>query len=552
MKKLIAVCGAAICALFMCACLDVCAGVFGFSLLFCTAASGNKETSYTYMYDDVDTYDSDDWAQVQIDLVTAEPESISEEGHWVGYRYISEAQVGDNEAFLEDFRTLMGTHPFGPPMYSGYGRAIRFVYPDGTSEVITACGSGLFSVDNPDRPMGYHYMLFEEAEFSAFWEKWAQQEASQPAEEETDAVGTVLMDSRNILITQGECGYDGSDYAMELNVDNSSGKDIRLECDRATVNGWVMDMDYEAGISDGQSLTLRLELMEYYLDLCGITEVDEVVLHISAENEDSGKNVLNGNITLYPNGEDEEGALYVRQPQEGEMTVQETDDVTVIAEQYYRDVYGFHVLLYVGNNSGGTKHFSINEVIADGWKVKAGTLSLEMPSGSRARRWFTVTADRLAECGFSEAPVSMKFITSDGESQTIYFNGLTAEDVSVPEKPHVDGEAVLLNDRSVKLVIDRCVSRKTASFEFRCWVENKTDREITVMVKGMRTDKGDCRCSDSVSIGPELRAYFTLYADANQVTPTSEWFDMDLEVREGSTTLLEKTVRFSIDTEIKY
>ncbi|MBC8610835.1 hypothetical protein H8702_06815 [Massilimaliae timonensis] len=105
-------------------------------------------------------------------------------------------------------------------------------------------------------------------------EKSEQPETADAAIEET-----VLVDQDGVKITAKSLNMDGLLGAeLKLLIENNSGKDLTVQCQNASVNGYMVDPVMSVDVANGKKANEALAFMESDFEECGIINIADIDL----------------------------------------------------------------------------------------------------------------------------------------------------------------------------------------------------------------------------------------------------------------------------------
>lgn len=173
-----------------------------------------------------------------------------------------------------------------------------------------------------------------------------------------------LVSQDGISITATAFFADGSwGPEITLSVENATGRDIYVQAEDSSVNGYMNYADFYADVEDGAVSTSTLDLNGYGLNICGIRTVSQVETSFSAYDAEDGRLLFqSGPVSILTDaGEDSLPPLPERQVifEENGVTVSvlpipETSDLMpedgpLLLVENHRDtavtVYGVHAMV---------------------------------------------------------------------------------------------------------------------------------------------------------------------------------------------------------------
>ena len=117
---------------------------------------------YSFMHGEPDI----DTIQIEIvNIATAQKSEYNEEH----FSVIKVIENDKKEDFLSGFRNIKSYHPFGHPIGSIFGKAIRIIYSNGDVELITHYGTAV--VENGE--INIRSITFDSDAFEAFLERYS-------------------------------------------------------------------------------------------------------------------------------------------------------------------------------------------------------------------------------------------------------------------------------------------------------------------------------------------------------------------------------------------
>ena len=255
-------------------------------------------------------------------------------------------------------------------------------------------------------------------------------------------------------------------------------------------------------------------LMLFALAACGEKKADPVQINPDA--------LQTGENTLEPAGNDAQEAAAGENPEESvsegpsdeTMTpAEETPAETVfppktekynLAEQVLvdneyctitavsvrePDFYGPAVKVLCENKTEDKNlMFSIGECAVDGYMLDPFWAE-SVAAGKKSNSEISFSAEEMEACGITmlhEIEMELRVYNYDDwseddyvhETVTIYPTGLTADQITVPERPHTDNEFVVYEDNNISFVILGEDPDGYWGYTLRCYLENRSDQHL--------------------------------------------------------------------------
>jgi len=91
---------------------------------------------------------------------------------------------------------------------------------------------------------------------------------------------TELYNDGEIVITADSAGLYYDDYTIALGVRNDSDRDVSVNTQLLSVNGYMMNYGFSTHISSGEGRQELLQLYSYDLEAAGITQVAEIAFYL--------------------------------------------------------------------------------------------------------------------------------------------------------------------------------------------------------------------------------------------------------------------------------
>lgn len=190
--------------------------------------------------------------------------------------------------------------------------------------------------------------------------------------------------------------------------------------------------------------------------------------------------------------------------------------------------WGFTFNVYCDNKTNAALMFSMDSVSVNGFMCDP-FWATEIPAGKKENSSFEFSASQLNRLGISVVDeVEFLLRVSDSEDWladphieetfAIYPTGLSAAEVSYPQRTPVIGETVCVDDENCTFVITSVNPDGDWGYTLNCYLENKTDRSLgfywnDVSVNGFMLDP---YWGDSVAAGK--RAYSEISFDNDRLS----------------------------------
>lgn len=254
---------------------------------------------------------------------------------------------------------------------------------------LAACGDGDGEVQKPSS------VLADSAQRSESGNDGSSQ-AAQPAEAEAAIEETVLVDEAGVKITAKDLSMDKLFGAeLSLLIENNSGKDLTFQCQKASVNGYMIETMMSVDVIDGKKANEALTFMGSDLEACGISSFAdmEFAFHIftTAEWEtylDTAPIQLKTSAAeTYEYAFDDSGDL-----------AYEADGIKVVIKGLAQDdsIFGPSIVVYIENNTDKTFTVQSRDVSINGFMVDA-MFSCDVMPGKKAVDTITFMSSQLEE-----------------------------------------------------------------------------------------------------------------------------------------------------------
>lgn len=98
---------------------------------------------------------------------------------------------------------------------------------------------------------------------------------------------TMLYDDGEISVSVGSSGLYYDDYAVSVMIQNDADRDVTVNTQDLSVNGFMLDGRLNAHVPSGESRQAFLQLYDYALEEAGITEVAEIAFCLELYDSES-------------------------------------------------------------------------------------------------------------------------------------------------------------------------------------------------------------------------------------------------------------------------
>lgn len=324
--------------------------------------------------------------------------------------------------------------------------------------------------------------------------------ASSSASAETssfvDSSQGVLYDDENCSITLTGIETDNYYYALDVTlVNKTADKNLAFTVDYANVDGWSMNPYFYEDVAPGAQAVSQIELDLDDLDEAGITEPTsiQVELRVSDSDDYSADDFVDGTFTIYPQGKAAAKTIE-REAQPGDVTLVESDELSVVLVGYSEDVYmGFGAQLYIQNRTDSNLTVSIqdaaiNDVMCDPYW---STSLMPDTQAMSTVNWSDISLGQLGIDDYG-AITNVDFLiraydndTYDDilESTTVTLYPQGEENAAEYEYIAQPTDITLVDDDFCTATVVGCTVDDYGEFVVRMIVMNKTDANVTFSIK---------------------------------------------------------------------
>lgn len=209
----------------------------------------------------------------------------------------------------------------------------------------------------------------------------------------------VLYDENGFKITVKGLseGYSGPEFNLLL--ENHSGKNVIIEADSVSVNGYMASAYLYTTVSDGKKVNDTLSIDQDQLDLCGISDIAEVeVVFEVIEDETYDEILLTDPLTITT--DKAEGFEYTFD--DSGALAYEGEGLRVVVKGLKEDEYGYEtcLYLYIENNLDKDIILEANDSSVNGFMLN-GYIWAQVNAGKRAVEPIEFNNDDLEENGIS-------------------------------------------------------------------------------------------------------------------------------------------------------
>lgn len=193
---------------------------------------------------------------------------------------------------------------------------------------------------------------------------------------------TVLVDESGIKITATKLSYDGiSDPELGLLIENNYGKDVTLQCESASVNGYMVETTMSVDVLNGKKANDRIELFAPDLELSGITAIADIELSFRVFDLDTGEHYF---ITSPAQIKTSIGDTYSYPFDDSGELLYKDDDFKIVSKgvDWEDPIFGTSILVYIENNSSQNITVQARNVAVNGFMIDP-TFSSEIAPGKR-------------------------------------------------------------------------------------------------------------------------------------------------------------------------
>ncbi len=213
-----------------------------------------------------------------------------------------------------------------------------------------------------------------------------------------------------VLVDNEECsviitGIDAENswgYTLNVYLENkSSNLTYMFAVNDGAINGLEKDPFFAKTVAPGKmsNETISFSSLSDY----GIEEVTDIALYFRVYDDDdwTADDVVNDVFHIYPLGE-ENVVKYEREPQDSDIILVDTDDVTVIVTGFEEDaIWGFTADLFLENNTDTTVMYSVNDASVNGFMLDP-FWATSVSAGNCAFSSMSWSNSKLEENGISE------------------------------------------------------------------------------------------------------------------------------------------------------
>ena len=226
---------------------------------------------------------------------------------------------------------------------------------------------------------------------------------------EYDVHDEVIYDDEYLTLTVLNGGADewGAPYFEIAATNNTADKNLTIDINSASVNGWNVSSFFYGDTAPGETVTDTLFIGSDTLEMIGVDEPDEVRLFVTASeyDEENWENVyfVNDSAVFYPTGLSASDIPEAKEPEGSNKMVVLDDEIAkyVILEGKEGEYDNYSFKFYIENRSEQTITFSW-----DGCEI----------NGQEADLWFSETV-----------PAGQKRLCSDG----FFFENLKSDGLDI-------------------------------------------------------------------------------------------------------------------------
>lgn len=216
-----------------------------------------------------------------------------------------------------------------------------------------------------------------------------------PPELEASIQETVLVDESGIKITAKSLDPE-SLFGPELKllIENTSGKNLTVQCRGASVNGYMVETMMSVDVVDGKKANDSLTFMRSDLELCGITTIAEMEFSFHIFTTDEWEDYLDTDpIVLKTSAADS----YQQPVDDSGDTAYEADGIRIVVKGLSEDDFlGPSIVVFIENTSGQSIMVQARDVSINGFMVEP-IFSAEVISGKKAVSSITFMNSELEE-----------------------------------------------------------------------------------------------------------------------------------------------------------
>ena len=190
-----------------------------------------------------------------------------------------------------------------------------------------------------------------------------------------------FVDGEGVLIDNDACkvtvtGYDPDGdwgFTVKLCCENKTeDQTLWFHSDEVRVNGYSVDPYWGCTVAPGKLANENLELDNSSLDEAGIASVDEIIVPLVIDDDDTWERVAVETVALYPTGLTAEDIVIPdRQTTEDEQVIVENDDIVFVILGVEEDgFWGYTLKAYLENKTDDEVYFgwddvSVNDIMVD-------------------------------------------------------------------------------------------------------------------------------------------------------------------------------------------
>lgn len=161
-------------------------------------------------------------------------------------------------------------------------------------------------------------------------------------------------------------------YCLKVHLENRSLlKTYWVDIESVAANGVNCVAYFEAVVTPLSELNTDLELYDSFLEINGVGDYTdiEVTYCVYDDEEMLTDPIIRKTIHYYPYGE-EFATTFIREPQDSDIVLVDSDDITVVATRYEEDpILGCNVHLFFVNKSDKMLSFSTKDTYVNGIEI---------------------------------------------------------------------------------------------------------------------------------------------------------------------------------------
>lgn len=181
---------------------------------------------------------------------------------------------------------------------------------------------------------------------------------------------TTLVDDENCLFRVTAIDPEGSGgYTLNVYLENRTDKNLMFSLDGVSVNGFMCDPYWAAGVSAGMKVNETVSFPKEALARNGTGEVTQISFTLTVYDSDdwTAPRLVEEEFTVYPHGA-QLAKAYTRTPLASDIVLFDNEDCAMLVTGFDPDnTWGYTMQVYLRNKTDDDLIFSISDAAVNGF-----------------------------------------------------------------------------------------------------------------------------------------------------------------------------------------